>query len=108
MTRMRSLPGERRHEERGSSVGDIGFWDIVWYAIAGIVIGALARLILPGKQSMGWILTMVIGVVAAIVGGLLWNAIFSGNEGIAWIGSIIVAVVIIVLYERMVAKKKAS
>jgi uncharacterized membrane protein YeaQ/YmgE (transglycosylase-associated protein family) len=89
-------------------VGDIGFWDIVWYAITGIVIGALARLILPGKQSMGWILTMVIGVVAAIVGGLLWNAIFSGNEGIAWIGSIIVAVVIIVLYERVVGKKKAS
>ena len=48
---------------------------------------------------------MLIGVVSAVVGGLLWNAIFSGNEGIAWIGSIIVAIVIIVLYERMVAKR---
>lgn len=89
-------------------MGDIGFWDIIVYAIAGLVIGALARLILPGKQSMGWILTMVIGVVSAIVGGLIWNAIFSGNEGVAWIGSIIVAVVIIVIYERVIAKKSPS
>ena len=84
---------------------DIGFMDIVVYAIAGLVIGALARLILPGKQSMGWGLTMVIGVVAAIVGGLIWNAIFSGNEGIAWIGSIIVAIILIVGYERIVANR---
>ncbi len=84
---------------------DIGFVDIVVYVIAGLIIGALARLILPGKQSMSWVVTMVIGIVAAIVGGLLWNAVFSGNEGIAWIGSLIVAIVIIVLYERVVAKR---
>jgi len=89
-------------------MGDIGFWDIVWYAIAGLVIGAIARLLLPGKQSMSWGLTMLIGVVSAIVGGLLWNAVFSGNEGVAWIGSIIVAIVILVLYERMVAKRGGS
>lgn len=82
---------------------DIG--DIIVYAIAGLVIGAIARLLLPGKQSMGWGLTMVIGVVAAILGGMAWNAIFSGNEGIAWIGSIIVAIVLLVIYERVVAKR---
>lgn len=87
---------------------NIGFMDIVVYAIAGLIIGALARLILPGKQSMSWGLTMVIGVVAAIVGGLLWNAVFSGNEGVAWIGSLIVAIVIIVIYERMIAKKSPT
>jgi uncharacterized membrane protein YeaQ/YmgE (transglycosylase-associated protein family) len=86
-------------------MGDIGLWDIIVYAIAGLIIGALARLILPGKQSMSWGLTMVIGIVSAIVGGILWNAVFSGNEGVAWIGSLIVAIVIIVLYERVVAKR---
>jgi len=89
-------------------VGDIGFWDIIVYAFAGLIIGALARLILPGKQSMSWGLTMVIGVVSAILGGILWNAVFSGNDGIAWIGSLIVAVVIIALYERAVAKRGGS
>lgn len=84
---------------------DIGFVDIVWYAIAGLVIGLLARALLPGKQSMGWVATMILGVVAAIVGGLIWNAIFSGNEGIAWIGSIIMAIVLLVIYERVVARR---
>lgn len=84
---------------------DIGFLDIIWYAIAGIVIGALARLLLPGKQAMGWFATMVLGVVAAIVGGLIWNAIFPDNDGIAWIGSIIVAILLLVGYERVVAKR---
>ena len=86
---------------------DIGFMDIVWSIIAGLIIGGLARLLLPGKQSMGWIATMILGVVGAIVGGLIWNAIFSGNEGIAWIGSIIAAIVLLVIYERVVAKKTA-
>ena len=87
---------------------DVGLGDIIVYAIAGLLIGALARLILPGKQSMGWALTMVIGVVSAIAGGFIWNAIFPDNEGIAWIGSLVVAVVIIVIYERGVASRSPS
>jgi uncharacterized membrane protein YeaQ/YmgE (transglycosylase-associated protein family) len=89
-------------------VDNVGIGDVIVYAIAGLVIGALARLILPGKQSMGWVLTMVIGVVSAIVGGLIWNAIFPDNEGIAWIGSLIVALVIIVIYERVVANRQSA
>jgi uncharacterized membrane protein YeaQ/YmgE (transglycosylase-associated protein family) len=82
---------------------DIGFLDIVWYVIAGLVIGALARLILPGKQAMSIWMTILLGVVAAVVGGLIWNAIFPDNDGVAWIGSIIVAVLLLVLYERIAA-----
>ena len=87
---------------------DIGFWDIVWYIIAGLVIGALARLILPGKQAMSIWMTILLGVVAAIIGGILWNAIFPDNEGVAWIGSIIVAVLLLVLYERLVASGRRT
>jgi uncharacterized membrane protein YeaQ/YmgE (transglycosylase-associated protein family) len=98
-------PCERAEREGKVRAMDISLGGIVVFAIAGLIIGAIARLILPGKQSMGWVLTMVIGVVAAILGGLIWNAIFSGNEGIAWIGSIIVAILLIVGYERIVAKR---
>ncbi|MEP7059790.1 MAG: GlsB/YeaQ/YmgE family stress response membrane protein [Actinomycetota bacterium] len=77
---------------------DIGFGDILIYIVAGLIIGAIARLLVPGRQSMGLLATMIIGVVAAIIGGILWNAIFPHNSGIAWIGSIIVAVVLVFLY----------
>ena len=39
--------------------------------LAGIVIGALGRLIIPGRQAIGWILTFTIGLVGAFVGGFL-------------------------------------
>jgi uncharacterized membrane protein YeaQ/YmgE (transglycosylase-associated protein family) len=89
-------------------IADIGFLDVVWYIVAGLVIGVLARAILPGKQHMGIVATIVLGVVGALIGGFLWNAIFSGNGGIAWIGSIIVAVILLLLYERVVASRGAG
>jgi uncharacterized membrane protein YeaQ/YmgE (transglycosylase-associated protein family) len=79
--------------------------EVITYIIAGLVIGALARLILPGKQSMGIVATLVLGVVAALIGGYLWEAIFPDNDGVAWIGSIVVAVILVWIYERMVARR---
>ena len=89
-------------------LAEITFLGVVWYVIAGLVIGALARLILPGKQQMGMFLTMILGVVSAVVGGLIWNAIFPKNDGVAWIGSIIVAVVILFVYERFLVARKGK
>jgi uncharacterized membrane protein YeaQ/YmgE (transglycosylase-associated protein family) len=72
--------------------------DILIYILAGLVIGAVARLIVPGRQRMGILVTILVGVVAAVIGGILWAAIFPDNDGIAWIGSLIVAVVLVWLY----------
>jgi uncharacterized membrane protein YeaQ/YmgE (transglycosylase-associated protein family) len=79
---------------------DVTFWGVIWYIVAGLVIGALARLILPGRQSMSIWMTLLLGVVAAVIGGLLWSLVFPNNDGVAWIGSIVVAVVLLFLYER--------
>ncbi len=86
-------------------LADIGFWGVIGFIIAGLIIGALARLILPGKQDMSIWLTLGLGIVAAVIGGFLWNALFPNNDGIAWIGSLIVAVVLVWGYERYVASR---
>jgi uncharacterized membrane protein YeaQ/YmgE (transglycosylase-associated protein family) len=65
------------------------------------VIGALARLLIPGRQNMSVVATIVLGAIAAVVGGLLWEALFPGNDGIAWIGSVIVAVLLLILYGQL-------
>jgi uncharacterized membrane protein YeaQ/YmgE (transglycosylase-associated protein family) len=83
----------------------VGLGDIVIYVIAGAIIGALARLVVPGKQSMSIAITIALGIVAAIIGGYLWNAVFPDNDGVAWIGSIIVAVVLVFLYVRLFGSK---
>lgn len=87
---------------------DITVGSVIVYIIAGLVIGAIARLILPGKQSMGWVTTLVIGVIAAVIGGIAWNALFPDNDGIAWIGSIIVAVILLVIYERVIGSRSRT
>lgn len=84
---------------------DITVGDIIIYILAGLVIGAIARLLVPGRQSMGVVATIAIGVVAAVVGGVLWELLFPNNDGIAWIGSIIVAVVLLLVWERLVSRR---
>lgn len=77
---------------------DITVVDVIVYVFAGLVIGAIARLLLPGRQDMSILATIVLGVIAALIGGLLWEAVFPDNDGIAWIGSVIVALVLLWLY----------
>ncbi|MDP9342535.1 MAG: GlsB/YeaQ/YmgE family stress response membrane protein [Actinomycetota bacterium] len=86
---------------------DITVGEILLYLVAGLVIGLLARLLVPGKHHMSITATIVLGVVSAIIGGLIWNAIFPDNDGIAWIGSIIVAVVLVMVYSRLAARRGA-
>ena len=80
---------------------DITIGDIIIYIVAGLVIGAVARLLVPGQQDMSIVATIVLGVIAAVIGGVLWEVIFPNNDGIAWIGSIIVAVILVLLYAML-------
>jgi uncharacterized membrane protein YeaQ/YmgE (transglycosylase-associated protein family) len=75
--------------------------DLIVFIVVGLIVGALARLVVPGKQGLGILPTILIGIVAAIVGGYLWRALFGDSAGPEWIGSIIVAVLIILLLQRV-------
>lgn len=48
--------------------------------VVGLIAGLIARAIMPGKDSMGWILTIGLGVVGSFVGGFLINVIFHDNS----------------------------
>jgi uncharacterized membrane protein YeaQ/YmgE (transglycosylase-associated protein family) len=67
---------------------------IIWTIIIGIVIGALGRLLVPGRQNMGIGLTMVIGIVAAFIGYLIASALHVAHtSGVNWTEHIIQVVV---------------
>ena len=83
---------------------DITLGEIIIYIVAGLIIGFLARLIVPGRQRMSFLGTVALGIVAAIIGGVLWNAIWPSNDGVAWIGSIVVAVILVWLYSRFAGR----
>jgi len=70
---------------------------ILFYIILGLIAGAVAKLLLPGKQGGGIIATIVLGIVGALVGGLLGNLIIHGKFSVEldgnWFWSLITAVV---------------
>ena len=77
----------------------MGIMGFIWMIIVGLIVGALARLIMPGAQSMGWIMTSVIGIVGSLVGGLVSGLIWKSSDGkfhpAGWIMSILGALVVL-------------
>jgi uncharacterized membrane protein YeaQ/YmgE (transglycosylase-associated protein family) len=65
-------------------------WSIISAIVVGAIIGALGRLVLPGRQNIAVWLTVVIGIVAALIGTLIANALGVGDtNGFDWIEFII-------------------
>ena len=72
---------------------------IIGAIVAGLIIGALGRLILPGKQNISILMTIVIGVVASLVATFILGAIFgysNSNGGVRWwfwiVGAVLAAI----------------
>lgn len=76
---------------------------IIVFILVGLVVGILARLLLPGRDPIGIIGTLLVGVVGAIIGGYLFTFVFNLNDdgGVAWIGSILMAMLLLFLYRKM-------
>lgn len=74
---------------------DIG--SILGYILVGLIVGLLARVLVPGRDPVGLLGTLVIGVVGAVLGGWLAGAFFQETEGVDWLASIGVAVLLVLL-----------
>ncbi|HEX6231144.1 MAG TPA: GlsB/YeaQ/YmgE family stress response membrane protein [Actinomycetota bacterium] len=81
---------------RGDRV-EIDVATILGYVLVGLVVGALARLLVPGRDPVGLLGTLVIGVIGAVAGGWLAGAVFEEAAGVDWIASILVAMVLVLL-----------
>ncbi len=77
---------------------------MIGHAIFGLVIGLLARAIMPGRQHMGLILTMILGLVGAWLGGLIGRVTGMYREGhpAGWFMALIGALVVLFIYSRIV------
>lgn len=76
---------------------------ILGWIVLGLVAGAIAKLILPGTQGGGWLITLVLGVVGALLGGFIGSAIFGvGLEDFwslqTWIIAILGSILVLLIY----------
>ena len=86
--------------------------EIIGVIIAGAIIGALAKLAMPGRQAGGIIITIILGIIGVIIGYYLAAALgveaTNGIDWIRWIISIIVAVVLIAIYGAVTGRRNTA
>ena len=80
----------------------------IWMIIVGLVAGLLARAIKPGNDPMGWIMTIVLGIVGAMLGGFVAGLIGINADGdfTGLIFSVIGAIILLFIYEMIMNKRR--
>lgn len=75
----------------------------VWMAIVGFIVGLIARAILPGTQSLGIILTAVLGIAGALLAGFAGHAMgwYAEGQPAGWIASVIGAIVLLFIVGKL-------
>ena len=86
------------------------FGDILGLIVFGAVIGVLARIVLPGRQNINLVITVILGILGALIGYWLWGLIGEGDtRGIDWIRwfiSIAAAALLVVTYGAMTGRRR--
>ena len=81
---------------------------IISWIIVGLIVGAIAKLVMPGRDPSGIIVTILLGVAGALVGGAIGRGLgmYGPGEGAGWIMSIIGAIVLLALYRAVVGPER--
>ena len=76
---------------------------IVWTILVGLVVGVIAKFLHPGKDNMGFIATILLGIGGSVVAGIVGQALgwYQAGEGAGFVASVVVAIVLLVVYGRL-------
>ncbi len=83
---------------------------LLWLLVVGLIAGLLARAVVPGRDAMSLVGTLVLGVAGSAVGGLLLGLLFGGFRDRGFgpaglIGSVVGAVIVLLVYNRVTARR---
>jgi uncharacterized membrane protein YeaQ/YmgE (transglycosylase-associated protein family) len=85
---------------------------ILAFLILGLIAGAIAKALIPGRQGGGWLVTLLLGVVGAILGGWLGSVLFGiGLQNFwslqTWIVAIVGSVIVLLIYGAIMGRRRA-
>jgi uncharacterized membrane protein YeaQ/YmgE (transglycosylase-associated protein family) len=80
---------------------------ILSWIVFGLVIGLIAKLLMPGRDPGGFIVTMLLGIAGALVGGFIGRAMgfYDANQSAGWLMSILGAIILLALYRVLVRRR---
>ena len=81
---------------------------ILTWIVFGLVVGIIAKLLMPGRDPGGFIITMLLGIAGALLGGYIGRAMgfYGANQGAGWLVSILGAVILLALYRMVVVRRR--
>jgi len=76
---------------------------ILWTLLVGLVIGVVAKFLHPGRENMGFVMTVLLGIAGSFLAGMLGQSLgwYRAGEGAGFIASVVAAIVLLVIYGRM-------
>ena len=87
---------------------------LIWQLIVGLIVGVIARLVLPGREALpegalGWLITALLGVAGAFIGGMIARTLWADNAYTAgWIMSILGAVLLLLLARMLFGNRNTA
>ena len=86
---------------------DFSAHSILWILLIGLVVGAIAKLLMPGKDPGGCIVTILLGIAGAVVASYLGQAVgwYRSGEPAGFIGSVVGAILLLLLYRLLFRRR---
>lgn len=86
---------------------------VIWMIILGLIVGLIARLLVPGRQPMGWIATALLGIVGGYVGGTLGSVVFPPHQftitppiNHSFLGALVGAVLLLLIFRAVSSRTR--
>jgi uncharacterized membrane protein YeaQ/YmgE (transglycosylase-associated protein family) len=88
---------------------NLSLMSIIGWCVFGLIVGAIARFLMPGRQQMNLLLTMALGIVGSFAGGFISSLLFGSSDSLVnpsgWIMSIVGALIVLFAYGRFARAK---
>ncbi len=80
---------------------------VIGWIVFGLIVGAIAKLLMPGRDPGGWVITILLGIAGALIGGFIGRALgwYGPNQGAGFFMSLLGAIVLLALYRMFFVRR---
>jgi len=80
---------------------------VIGWIVFGLIVGVIAKFLMPGRDPGGFIITMLLGIAGAVIGGMIGRTLgwYGPNEGAGFLMSLLGAILLLVLYRTLFVRK---
>lgn len=83
---------------------------MLWTLIVGLIVGAIAKFLMPGRDPGGWVITMILGVAGAFVANFIGSSLgwYDQGEAAGFVASVVGAVILLAIYRAIIGRNQIT